>query len=89
MATKMRAKLVIRSIERYGTSTGITTQENLKFHAVSGDKPYGPNGENEDNTFARYTPMASLEMSILNPELFGKFKEGDAFYVDFTPVSAE
>lgn len=57
-------------------------QEQLSFYAVT-NKPLGPNGENEDNTFARYTPSASLQMTISNPELVGKFKPGQNFYVRF------
>jgi hypothetical protein len=60
--------------------------EQLKLAAVCGNAPFGTNGESEDNTFARYTPSASLEMIITNPSLVGKIKAGQKFYVDFTPV---
>jgi len=76
----MRAKLVVRSVDGYGTYQAV------RFSAVTGDKPFGPEGESEDNTFARYTPSAELSMSITNPNLIGKIRIGDTFYVDFTKV---
>lgn len=80
----MRAKMTVQSVrEAYAGA------EELQFGAVTGDKPFGPQGESEDNTYARYTPQASLSMVVTNPELIGKFKQGDAFYVDFTPAPKE
>ena len=34
----------------------------------------------------KWTPSASLKMTITNPALVGKFSEGQEFYVDFTAV---
>lgn len=81
--SKMRAKMSVNTVTPYGEPV---TQENLSFSAVTGTDPFGPKGESEDNTYARYTPMASLNMTINNPELLGQFKVGDRFYVDFTPA---
>lgn len=75
----MRAKLRITKIDRFNGG------ENLTFAAVCPDE-FGKDGENEDNTFARYTPVADLNMCVQNPDLVGKFQEGQTFYVDFTPV---
>lgn len=82
MSTTMRAKMTVHSVDPV---EGATNYQRLTFGAVT-TKPYDENGDSEDNTFARYTPAASLEMSITNPNLVGKFKAGDTFYVDFTPV---
>jgi hypothetical protein len=73
----MRAKLLITSVDKHSTFMSI------KAMPVSGNKPYGPNGESEDNTFARYTPGGNLELSITNPALFDKLEKGQKFYVDF------
>lgn len=51
---------------------------------VSSNKPYGPNGENEDNTFARHTPSGEIRMQITNPDLYGQVNPGDVFYISFT-----
>lgn len=72
---KMRAKLQIESV------TKTDYAEELKFHAV-----YGGDKNSEDNTFSEATPSASLTMQITNKALHGQFKEGQKFYVDFTPA---
>lgn len=81
MTTIMRAKLTIAGIVGDAVQT-------LSFRAV-GASQYPEDGLDENNTFAKYTPQASLSMTINNPALVGKFKLGDTFYVDFTPVDAQ
>ena len=78
--TKMRAKLQIASVTDHGTV------EQLKFHGVGPKTGYKEDGLDEDNTFAKFSPMVALDISIANPALLGKFKPGQTFYVDFTPV---
>lgn len=79
----MRAKLQVQSVTKW-PADGPTTQVSLSLSAVCGPGAFGPNGESEDNTFARWTPTASLSMSITNPALLDAFKAGQKFYVDFT-----
>lgn len=76
----MRAKVKVSSVEltEYG--------EVIKAAPVCGNKAFGPNGESEDNTFARFTPSGAIQLTINNPELFGKIKPGQHFYTDFTKV---
>jgi hypothetical protein len=73
----MRAKVQVGSIEvtAYG--------EKLSLSPVCSSS-FGPNGESEDNTFARFTPSGSIVLQINNPDLYGKFKPGQKFYVEFT-----
>ena len=78
MAT-MRAKMQVQKITKYDNHT----QETIEMSPVSAI-PFGPNGESEDNTFARWTPSGSLSLSITNPALHGKFTVGQKFYLDFT-----
>ncbi len=77
--TTMRAKLQIANITRH---PGL---ELVKFHAVC-PPAFDKDGLHEDSTFSKYSPSASLEISITNPALHGKFNPGDKFYVDFTPA---
>lgn len=77
----MRAKLRIVSVTK--TLHG----ETLKMEAVSKTTAYPADGSDEDNTFAKFTPSASLEMAISNPALNGKFAPGNKFYVYFTPCT--
>lgn len=74
---KMRAKLQVFSV------TTLAQCEQVKFHAV-GPSSYPADGSDENNTFAKFSPSASLEITIANPALLGQFKPGQSFYVDFT-----
>jgi len=65
------------------TDFGNNCQE-VVMAPVCGNKPFGPNGESEDNTFARYSPSGELKLMITNPDLSGKIKPQMTFYVDFT-----
>lgn len=89
MSTTMRAKMQVSFVHQYFSDTERTkvSQESLSMHAVCATKYEGV-GADEDNTYARYSPSANLIINIANPGLFGKFKVGDKFYVDFTPAAA-
>jgi hypothetical protein len=82
----MRAKLQITKVETHKTDKGETLQETVSMMPVT-SKPFNPDGENEDNTFARWTPGGTVSLTISNPKLFGKFTEGQRFYADFTPAA--
>ncbi|MEN6547204.1 MAG: hypothetical protein ABFE07_14300 [Armatimonadia bacterium] len=68
----MRAKMVVESVTKY-----LGDGEKLVLRAVTG-------GSADDNTFSKYTPSATLEMFVQNPDLNGKLQPGATFYVDFT-----
>lgn len=75
----MRAKMQVHSVSQ--PSEGA---EKLDMFPVCGNAPFGPNGESEDNSFSRWTPCGSLSLTITNPDLHGRFKPGQKFYLDFT-----
>jgi hypothetical protein len=81
MPRTTRAKLYVSNVETFEPNPG----ERLTLNAVAANK-YDETGADEDNTYARYSPSATLTISIQNPALWGKFKTGDRFYVDFTPA---
>lgn len=76
----MRAKMMIGSILRTGTS------ETLKMSCVCKSGQYPVDGSDEDNTFAKFSPSGTLELTVANPALIGKFNPGDVYYLDFTKV---
>jgi hypothetical protein len=78
---KMRAKMIVNNVETFSPNPG----ERLTLNAVAA-KQYDETGADEDNTYARYSPSATLQITIQNPALWGQFKQGDRFYVDFTPA---
>jgi len=86
MSTSMRAKMVLQSIKKY-PEEGVSTQENLSFMAIAKSEAYPEDGGDEDNTYAKFTPSASVNLTVCNPALLGQFAVGEKYYVDFTPVS--
>lgn len=87
----MRAKFQVGFVqEQFGWAppgeTGTKSMEILTMHAVAKSTAYPEDGTDEDNTYAKWSPGANLSMNIANPALWGKFKVGDKFYVDFTPA---
>ena len=93
----MRAKMAVSMVQVHEARTNaegrydpaaepVKTMETLTMHAVA-KNGYDKDGLDEDNTFAKWSPGATLSISIANPELWGKFKHGDKFYVDFTPAA--
>ena len=89
----MRAKLQVGMVQVHRAYdcaakcyTEETVQETVSMHAVAA-KSYPADGSDENNTFAKMSPGANLSINIANPALFGKFKHGDMFYVDFTPAA--
>jgi hypothetical protein len=90
--TTMRAKLQVGHVqENFSRATpdaeAVKYGETLSMYAVAA-KSYDASGLDEDNTYAKMSPGANLSINIANPALWGKFKHGDKFYVDFTPAAA-
>lgn len=77
---EMRAKMRINHIDRRYDGF-----ETLHANPVAASK-YPDDGSDEDNTYAKFSPSGVLQLTVANPALLGKFKEGDVFYVDFTKV---
>lgn len=95
-APTMRAKFQIGMVQEHVTRVNEAggydpagepkkTGETLTMHAVAASK-YPADGSDEDNTYAKWSPGANLSINIANPALWGKFKFGDKFYLDFTPA---
>lgn len=78
----MRAKMQVSMVKKNVGHDGKVTGEELTMHPVCGS--FGPQGESEDNTYARYTPSGELKLTVNNPDLMDKFRPGQKFYVDFT-----
>lgn len=93
--TSMRAKVYVSSVvENFGQpaeegAPGNKLSEKLRFNAVSKKEGYDATGDDENNTFAKWSPSAEFEITVANPALWGKFKEGNEYYVDFSLVVME
>lgn len=86
--TKMRAKLRVTSVKE-NIYDGVKNNEQLSFCAVSKPDGYPDDGSDENNTYAKFSPSASLEITVANPALFGQFQQGEEYYVDFTPAATK
>jgi hypothetical protein len=84
-----RAKVYVESVKLMGTKEW--PQEEVQFRAVGGSKvqaKYPPDGLDEDNTYAKFSPSADFRLTVANPALHGTFERGQKFYVDFTPAES-
>jgi len=83
----MRAKLVINDMNNFVDDQKNVVGLSLSFRAVCRAEGYPEDGTDENNTFAKWTPTANLNMSITNPALFDSFAIGQEYYVDFTEAN--
>lgn len=90
MAANMRAKMVLETVatvRHHGQVAGdAPTSEVLKFRAVARKDSYPSDGSDENNTYAKFSPTATIEITVANPALIGKLNPGEFYYIDFTPV---
>lgn len=75
----VRAKMKCSEIASRDNGGGTTT-EVVKLSAVYGD---------DNKPWSQYTPQASVELHITNPEATKQFAVGGTYFVDFTPATAE
>ena len=85
----MRAKMRVANVTPRYNAEDKKTQEVLQFSAVAKSSSYPEDGSDEDNSFARWTPSASVDLVVANPALFDQFAVGDVFYVDFVRAAKE
>ncbi len=86
--TRMRAKLQVGAVLPLFDHEKNKVGEMLHMHGVARAQGYADtDGADEDNTFARYSPSAALQIHIANPALFDTFEPGQKFYVDFSPAA--
>lgn len=76
---EMRAKMKVSWIEKFEGSDA----EKLHFIAVGPNQGYPNDGTDEDNSYALWTPQGELTLTITNPVLYGKFKQGEKYYLEF------
>lgn len=87
MRAKMRVASVTEGVLPAGAGEPSKYNETLTFQAVAKSDGYPADGNDEDNTFAKWSPSATLTIDVRNPALWGRFAPGDTFYVDFTPAA--
>lgn len=75
-----RAKVYVESVKllSYG--------EEVQMRAIAKSGSYPEDGFDEDNTYAKFSPVADFKLQVQNPALFGAFKPQQKYYVDFSPA---
>lgn len=79
----MRAKMKINHIDKRHEG-----YETLYMNPVARNSAYPADGADENNTYAKFSPSGMLSLTIANPDLLGKFQEGEEYYLDFTKAPA-
>lgn len=69
----VRAKFVCRSVNVDGD------QAQISLEAVA-------DGSEENKSFFRWTPYGEIKLAVVNAKAAEQFKEGQSYYVDFTPA---
>ena len=77
----LRCKMRIESVTRNINADGSVESERVQLRAVYGDTP-------ENKEWSKWTPSANLDITINNPDAFGKLSKGHEFFVDFSPASS-
>jgi hypothetical protein len=78
----LRCKMRVQAVTRLINADGSTQSERVELRAVYGDT-------DENKGWSMWTPLGSLDITITNPDAYGKLPTGYEFYVDVTPVAAE
>jgi len=78
----MRAKVYVESVKLFNGG------EELTFRAIAKSGTYPEDGSDEDNTYAKFSPSATFTIFVANPVLFGNFKPGEKYYVDFSAAES-
>lgn len=80
--------MIVTGVTSNKDDAGNVTSESYRMTCVGGDKVskegYPQDGVDEDSSFARWSPSGNFEISCINPALFGKIKEGERYFLDFT-----
>jgi hypothetical protein len=79
---RRRLKCVVNSVKSVADSNGDKQSEELGLSAVY-------SGSEANKQWSKWTPAASLTMTISNPAAFGKVLPGQFFFVDLTPTDKE
>lgn len=86
----MRAKFKVYAVNppvvEVPPGATIAPYQEIKACPVARSDSYPADGSDENNTYAKWSPSGDLKLSITNPALSNRIKEGDTFYVDFTPA---
>jgi len=82
MSAVLRLKCQVSGVKRISYYGNSDESEELTLNAVY-------TGSEANKQWSKYTPSASLTMTISNPLAFGKALPGQYFFVDLIPTDKE
>lgn len=83
-AAVLRMKMLVGSVKKVCGSDGEVSQEEVSLNAVYSNKEGSANAQ-----WCKWTPSASLNFTISNPQAFGKVLPGQFLFVDFIPTDKD
>jgi len=87
----MRAKVRVSSVTPPSVTVSpgcdMAPAQSIVAYPVARNDGYPADGSDENNSYAKWSPSGKVELTITNPALSNRIKEGDVFYVDFIPAS--
>ena len=78
-----RALFTVNDVLARQDSAGKTVSQIVRMNPS-----YVSNPENPNHAFWKATPTGNLEMTINNEQVFGFFKPGKSYWLDFTEVES-
>jgi hypothetical protein len=83
-AAALRLKMSVGSVKSVADSNGNKSQEEIGLNAVYSNEEGSANKQ-----WSKWTPSASLTMTINNPDAFGKLLPGQFVFVDLIPCDKD
>ena len=80
----LRLKMMVNSVKTIHDNEGQPSQQELALSAVYSNKEGSANAQ-----WSKWTPSASLTMTVSNPAAFGKVLPGSFVYVDLIPTDKD
>lgn len=80
----LRLKCCVNSLKTVHDNEGNPSQQEIALSAVYSNKEGSANAQ-----WSKWTPQASLTMTVSNPAAFNKVLPGQFVYVDLTPCDKD
>ena len=80
----LRLKMMVNTVKTVHDHEGEPYQQELALSAVYSNKEGSANAQ-----WSKWTPSASLSMTVSNTAAFGKLKPGQFVYVDLIPTDKD
>lgn len=80
----LRLKMCVNSVKTVHDNEGAAYQQELALTAVYSNKEGSANAQ-----WSKWTPSASLTMTVSNPAAFGKVLPGQFLFVDLIPTDKD